>query len=87
MNEIKPYQKRLLQEHKELRDRLDKLVDFTKGEQFDKLDAMQKHLLLIQLASMSTYANVLTTRLDYEGLARYVIVAAEDEEIKGENNE
>ena len=54
---------RLKVERNELKDKLDKLNAFIHGDNFEKVDRRQQHLLIIQAEHMKNYLEILSTRL------------------------
>ena len=54
----------LLNEEKELVEKIEKLYDFSQTDKFYKLDPLQKSLILIQLEAMRTYWRVLVARVN-----------------------
>lgn len=67
-NEIQPYQQRVLDEHRELAERLDKLTDFFDAPIFEKLDDVEKSQLRNQWYWMNGYKNCLEVRIQNMGL-------------------
>lgn len=65
---MEPFEQRLIDEHKELEDRLNKLNKFLSTPTFDGLELTEKSLLLAQKACMTGYYEVLTVRLYNRGL-------------------
>jgi hypothetical protein len=55
---------RLLDEENILNSNIEKLYDFIQSEKFNKIDDVQKPLLLIQLNAMRTYWRCLTARIN-----------------------
>lgn len=64
---IEPFVQRMLEEYRELSERLKKLVAFTKTDKFAELDKEQCDLLLEQKDAMSRYKKVLGKRLETNG--------------------
>lgn len=60
MNDLK---KRLIEEQAQLELKVDKLRTFNASKEADKLDPLQKQLLLIQAGAMYTYNECLKTRI------------------------
>lgn len=60
---MKPYLKRVIAERKELLDKLDKLKQFMSKDDFQKLEADERFLLMLQSEAMEKYANVLYMRI------------------------
>ncbi len=58
------FKTRLIDEESGLITNIEKLYDFTQSENFDKVDEVQKPLLLIQLEAMRTYWRCLTARIN-----------------------
>lgn len=65
---MEPFEQRLINEHAELEDRLNKLDKFIGTPTFDGLEPSEKSLLLAQKACMTGYYGVLTVRLYNRGL-------------------
>lgn len=65
---MEPFEQRLINEHAELEDRLNKLDKFLSTPTFDGLELTEKSLLLAQKACMTGYYEVLTVRLYNRGL-------------------
>jgi len=55
---------RMVVELEELDKKIEKLQEFTEGEVFKELSAIEKQLLYIQVSTMSTYGATLSTRID-----------------------
>ncbi len=61
---MKPHQKRVLTERKQLRERLDALKTFiAENEVFPTLPAIEKEHLYIQASVMQTYDDILCRRI------------------------
>ena len=58
------FKTRLIAEESGLKTNIEKLYDFTKSENFEKVDDVQKPLFLIQLEAMRTYWRCLTAILN-----------------------
>lgn len=58
-----PYVERLIEEHKQLSERLDKLVAFLEGETFKYLPSAEQVLLRLQRQQMTAYQSTLQQRL------------------------
>lgn len=58
------FKTRLINEESGLKTNIGKLYDFTQSDNFDKVDKVQKPLLLIQLEAMRTYWRCLTSRIN-----------------------
>jgi hypothetical protein len=58
-----PYVERLIEEHKQLSERLDKLVAFLEGETFKYLPSAEQVLLRLQRQQMTAYQSTLVQRL------------------------
>jgi len=54
---------RLVNESEDLKDKLDKLTVFIKSENFNKIDDIQKILLINQQQAMTSYSTILDIRL------------------------
>lgn len=65
---MEDFKQRLIDEHKELEDRLNKLEQFTISTAFDNLTFEEKHFLLAQKGCMHGYYEILTMRLHMYGL-------------------
>ena len=65
---MEPFEQRLIDEHKELEDRLNKLNKFLSTPTFDGLELTEKSLLLAHKSCMTGYYEVLTVRLYNRGL-------------------
>ena len=57
------YKIRMVNEASELKLKIEKLESFLWGEDFEKLNATHKTLLIEQLAHMKAYSNVLYMRI------------------------
>ncbi len=67
---MQPFQQRVVDEKRELDDRLSKLQVFLAGGQFNGLDAAEKDRLCRQESLMSAYSNVLRDRIaEFAGAA------------------
>lgn len=64
---MQPFVQRMIEEYKELSERLKKLVAFTKTEKFDELAEEQRKLLEEQREAMSHYKKVLGQRIEING--------------------
>lgn len=60
---MKPYQERVIQERRELGERLDKLWAFITGEEFKTLPEAEQRRLEHQRAFMRGYATILDDRI------------------------
>ena len=58
------FKSRLVTEKEELEGKLEKLNDFNQSEKADKIDAIQKSLLVVQAGAMYTYLECLKARLE-----------------------
>jgi len=58
-----PYQQRVIDEKKALDEKLDKLVEFMKGDIFVRLDSSEVERLRRQAAVMHTYSAILSERI------------------------
>lgn len=63
------FEKRLLVEHRDLRDRRDKLLGFTTSEAFTRLQPEMQDLMRIQAMHMGNYLGVLYRRMALLGLS------------------
>ena len=61
--ELKPYEKRLLEEESQLKEKIGKLYDFTQSDKFSELPDYAKQMLIIQLDAMRTYNRVISYRV------------------------
>ena len=61
--ETTSFKERLIKEHEELSDKLNKLYTFGSTEKFKELDPIHQQLLVIQSGSMATYNETLKLRL------------------------
>ena len=59
-----PYQERVVEEHKALDEKTQKLEDFIVGEVFAALPVEEAQLLLQQVVLMRTYRTVLANRIE-----------------------
>lgn len=57
------FKTRLVEEESELKEKIEKLYDFTQSDKIDSVGDFQKNILLIQLESMRTYWRCLTARI------------------------
>ncbi len=62
--DLQPHQQRVVDESKQLLERLEKLRAFTDTGTFANLDHDEKHRLLRQLDAMGDYAQVLAERIN-----------------------
>ena len=58
-----PHQQRMLDEHAELSDRINKLEAFTGTEMFEQIPELERCLLNHQLIAMHSYAGILRHRI------------------------
>lgn len=58
------FKSRLVTEREELEAKLEKLNDFNQSEKADKIDPIQKSLLVVQAGAMYTYLECLKARLE-----------------------
>ena len=58
------FKSRLVTEKEELEAKLEKLNDFNQSENADKIDPIQKSLLVVQAGAMYTYLECLKARLE-----------------------
>lgn len=66
---MEAFQERMINEFKELRDRITKLDSFISNNPlFDKLDKKEKYLQVQQLTGMRVYLKALMDRLDHQGI-------------------
>ncbi len=59
------FKTRLTEEESQLKEKIEKLYDFTQSEKIDTVGKLQKPLLLIQLDAMRTYYRCLLARINY----------------------
>jgi hypothetical protein len=60
---MQPFQQRVIEERRELRDKLDKLNEFVETAMFNKLPHVEKGRMLRQRSLMADYAEVLDERI------------------------
>lgn len=65
---MEDYQKRLLNEYKELVERTDKLNAFIQSEKVESLPEGKRYLLYSQFSVMQSYRDILGMRLNLEGI-------------------
>lgn len=66
---MKAFQERMVNEYRELSNRVVKLDDFISNNPlFDKLDKKEKCLQVQQLTGMRVYLKALMDRLDHQGI-------------------
>ena len=65
---MEPHVERMLQEAKELKAKIDKLVDFLPTDKFKSLSQAEQDLLGIQLNAMTAYFGALCVRLRMTGV-------------------
>jgi pyridoxine 5'-phosphate synthase PdxJ len=68
MNELQPYQQRVVEERRELNERLEKLRAFTESARFAGLAIAEQHALTSQEVSMAGYLYALDERLALWGV-------------------
>jgi hypothetical protein len=61
---MQPYQERVVIEHKELSNKIDKLIVFIDSEYFKSLDLIDQSLLKQQLDVMIQYRSILLKRMN-----------------------
>lgn len=61
---MQPYQERVVVEHKELHDKIDKLIVFIDSDYFKQLDSDDQSLLKEQLDIMMKYRSILIKRMN-----------------------
>lgn len=64
---MQPFVQRMIEEYKELSERLKKLIAFQKTDKFTALDEEQRDLLEEQREAMSHYKKVLGQRIETNG--------------------
>lgn len=64
---MQPFIERMIEEYKELSERLKKLIAFTKTDKFAELAKEQRDLLEEQRKAMSHYKKVLGQRIEING--------------------
>lgn len=57
------FKTRLIDEQKQLEEKLDKLNDFNQSEKANEIDSVQRDLLIIQAGAMYTYNECLKVRI------------------------
>jgi len=65
---MEDFQQRLLEEQKELSEKIGKLLDFVGTENFKALSPLKKNLLETQLCIMQSYSMVLFMRIMEENI-------------------
>jgi hypothetical protein len=60
---MKPHEQRVLDEHKELSEKIGKLSYFLTTPQFYELPLVQRHLLIEQEKAMNQYVDILEIRI------------------------
>lgn len=55
---------RVIEEKKELTDKINKLVDFMHSDKFSSLEAVDQGLLMVQLEAMHSYHRTLGRRIE-----------------------
>lgn len=60
---MEDFKTRLVQEQKELEEKLDKLNTFNESDKFQELEYAQRTLLIIQAGAMYTYNECLKARI------------------------
>lgn len=66
---MEAFQERMVNEYRELSDRVVKLKDFISNNPlFDKLDKKERSLQIQQLTGMKVYLRALMDRLDHQGI-------------------
>lgn len=60
---MEDFKTRLILEHTELNEKIEKLDTFTKSDKFTLIDNVQMTLLNIQLCAMQTYSQCLVERI------------------------
>ncbi len=61
---MQPYQQRVVDEHRDLTERLAKLVAFVESDRFDQVRLDEGNRMLRQRKAMESYAEVLRERID-----------------------
>ncbi len=64
MSDLQPHQQRVVDEKKELDEKISKLETFTQGELFSTLDKDDQTLLSQQLDVMNSYSEILGKRIE-----------------------
>jgi uncharacterized protein YbaP (TraB family) len=64
MNDYLPYQQRVINEKKEINDRLEKLYTFLNSETFSSLEKLEQKRLERQAFVMEMYDDILTERIN-----------------------
>ena len=66
---MEAFQERMVNEYKELNDKVEKLDNFIYSNPlFDKLDKKEKFLQIQQLTGMRVYLTALISRLEHQGI-------------------
>lgn len=74
---MEAFQERMINEYRELSDRVVKLEDFISSNPlFDKLDKEERILQIQQLTGMKVYRGALARRLERQGLGYYTVPEA-----------
>lgn len=60
---MQPHQQRVVDEKKELDDKIERLTAFTKGDIFKSIDDEDQRLLVKQLSEMGSYSETLASRI------------------------
>jgi hypothetical protein len=61
---MKPHQERVVQERKDLDEKIDKLDEFIDGEIFKTLPKDEQDRLVVQSAAMTNYSDILYARIN-----------------------
>lgn len=69
VDDLPEYQQRVLKERQELDERIDKLTAFMQAPDFQKVDAMERFLMQVQLQGMTTYQTALDARVRHWDLS------------------
>lgn len=75
---MKMYQRRLLDERNELKEKIEKLVKFINSSKFDELLNEQKDLLSDQVNVMKQYFEILDKRINLEDMSGDFIMSETD---------
>lgn len=76
---MKMYQRRLLSERNELKERIEKLSKFIESSKYDELSNDQKDLMKVQIVAMKQYFDILDKRINLEDMSGDFIMSEIDE--------
>ena len=60
---VTDYIRRMNDEKEDLNKKMEKIIDFVEGKIFQRLNPVEKELMMMQLSSMETYARCLRLRI------------------------